>query len=162
MIQLFITGGTIDKQYDACSGELTFPETHIPELLLEANCTLPVSIEILMQKDSLQMNAQDRADIEQACLLSESKYIVITHGTDTMVDSAKVLQLNPSLNSKTIVITGAMRPFKLGQSDGSFNLGSALMAAQLAPNGVWIAMNGQLFSADQVIKNRSIGQFEAT
>ena len=161
MIKLFITGGTIDKQYDTCSGELRFPPSFIPELLDEANCTLPISIETLMQKDSLQMTDDDRSQIEQACLNTSSKQIVITHGTDTLVDSALTLQNNIDLRGKVIVFTGAMRPFKLGHSDASFNIGSALMATQLAKPGVWIAMNGQLFSANKVAKNRTLGQFEA-
>lgn len=160
MIQLYITGGTIDKQYDPSTGELTFPATYLPELLLEAFSTLPISHEVLMQKDSLQMNDADRALIERACLDSEFEKIVITHGTDTMVETALRLQANTSLSSKTIVLTGAMRPFKLSHSDASFNIGSALMAVQLAKPGVWIAMNGQLFTADKVFKNRTLGLFQ--
>jgi len=162
MIQLFITGGTIDKQYDELTGELIFPPSHLPELLSEANCTVPIAIETLMQKDSLQMHNEDRIQIEQACLTTLATHIVITHGTDTMVETALRLRTNPDLVAKTIVITGAMRPFKLGKSDASFNLGSAIMAAQLAQAGVWISMNGQLFSADKVAKNRALGQFEST
>ena len=161
MIQLFITGGTIDKQYDECTGDLIFPDSHLPELLSEANCTLPIEIETLMQKDSLQMDDEDRIQIEQACINSLSTHIVITHGTDTMVETALRLRTSPTLVKKTIVITGAMRPFKLAHSDASFNIGTALMAAQLAQPGVWISMNGQLFSADKVTKNRTLGQFES-
>ena len=161
MIQIFVTGGTIDKQYDTYSGELNFPQSYIDELICEANCTLPISIEILMQKDSLQINDQDRARIDQACLKTAANCIVITHGTDTMVETALSLKRHAPLCEKTIILTGAMRPFKLGHSDASFNLGSALMAAQLAQPGIWIAMNGQLFSANQVTKNLTLGQFEA-
>lgn len=160
MIQLYITGGTLDKQYDTSNGELNFPSTHLPELLSEALCTLPIQREVLMQKDSLQMDDADRLHIEQACLNSEFEKIVITHGTDTMVETALRLQANTALASKTIVLTGAMRPFKLGQSDASFNIGSALMAVQLAKPGVWIAMNGHLFGADQVFKDRTLGLFQ--
>lgn len=160
MIQLFVTGGTIDKQYDAISGELTFPATHIPALLKEANCTLDIDIKVLMQKDSLQMNDADRQYINQACSDCLSNQIVITHGTDTMVDTALALQKNTLLADKTIIMTGAMRPYKLGQSDASFNVGSALQAVQLASTGVWISMNGKLFSANHVIKNRTLGLFE--
>ncbi|MBN2865562.1 MAG: asparaginase [Thiotrichales bacterium] len=162
MIQLFITGGTIDKQYDEITGELTFPTTHLPELLSEANCTLTIEVVTLIQKDSLQMTDEDRVQIEQACINSLATHIVITHGTDTMVETAMRLRTSPALVAKTIVLTGAMRPYKLGQSDAPFNIGSALMAVQLAEVGVWISMNGQLFSADKVIKNRTIGQFEST
>lgn len=160
MIQLFITGGTIDKQYDIRTGELSFPPTSLPELLSEAYCTLTISSQVLMQKDSLQMDDADRSQIEQACLNSEFNHIVITHGTDTMVETALRLQANAALVAKTIILTGAMRPFKLGHSDGSFNLGSALMAVQLAKPGIWIAMNGQLFGAGQVLKNRALGEFQ--
>ncbi|MEA3404780.1 MAG: asparaginase domain-containing protein [Pseudomonadota bacterium] len=161
MIQLFVTGGTIDKQYDAIKGELTFAATYIPSLLKEANCTLDIDVNVLMQKDSLQMTDFDRQQINQACSDCSANQIVITHGTDTMVDTALTLQNNINLTDKTIVITGAMRPYKLGDSDASFNIGSALQAVQLASAGVWISMNGQLFSADHVIKNRTLGQFEA-
>jgi len=161
MIQLFVTGGTIDKQYDAISGELTFPDTHIPALLEEANCTLDIEIAVLMQKDSLQMTDSDRNKIDQACSVCSAQQIVITHGTDTMVETALQLQSNPKLTDKTIVLTGAMRPYKLGDSDAAFNIGSALQAVQLAAPGVWVTMNGKLFPANQVIKNTTLGQFEA-
>lgn len=160
-IQLFITGGTIDKQYQAATGELYFPATHIPELLNEANHTLSLKVDVLMQKDSLEMNASDRKIIHQACLDSPSNSIVITHGTDTMVETALQLQNYPELKHKTIVLTGAMRPFKLGHSDASFNIGAALMAVQLAPTGIYIAMNGQLFNASDVKKDRQQGVFKA-
>lgn len=160
-IQLFISGGTIDKDYDAVLGELIFPATHIPELLSEANSTLPITVDVLMQKDSLQMDQNDREKISQACQNSACAKIVITHGTDTMVETALCLLANPDLVDKTIVLTGAMRPYKLGKSDAAFNLGAALMAVQTAQAGVFICMNGHLFRADQVQKNRSAGLFES-
>ncbi|MDG6772951.1 asparaginase domain-containing protein [Thiomicrorhabdus sp. ZW0627] len=159
-IQLFITGGTIDKDYDAILGELVFPVTNIPELLFESNCTLPITVDLLMQKDSLQMDGSDREKISQACQESECNRIVITHGTDTMVETALWLKGNAELSEKTIVLTGAMRPYKLGRSDAGFNMGAAMMAVQTAKAGVFICMNGRLFEADQVKKNRSAGLFE--
>ncbi|NPA72841.1 MAG: asparaginase [Gammaproteobacteria bacterium] len=156
---LLITGGTLDKEYQATTGMLVFPETHLPKLLNEANSTLPIQQTVLMQKDSLEMTAEDRHDIFQACLSSQQDAIVITHGTDTMVKTATFLQQQPGLADKRIVLTGAMRPYMLGHSDAGFNLGSAFMAAQLAKPGTYIAMNGQLFEAGNVQKNRVLGQF---
>ena len=158
-IQLFITGGTLDKQYQETSGELIFPVTHIPIMLQEANATLAIETTVLMQKDSLEITEEDRELICQACIDSSQQKIVITHGTDTMVNTALALNTLPDLKHKTIVLTGAMRPFMLGHSDASFNIGSALMAVQLASVGVYIAMNGRLFSANQVQKNRQLGLF---
>ena len=157
---LIATGGTLDKDYHAIQGELGFSDSHLDELLHEANSTLDIQLQTLMLKDSLQMDDQDRYNIIQACLSTIHHRIVITHGTDTMVDTAKRIKETPELQHKTIILTGAMRPFKLGRSDASFNVGSALMAAQLLSNGVYIAMNGQLFEADDVIKNRQKGVFQ--
>ena len=164
-IQLLITGGTIDKQYQATTGELNFPATHLPQLLLEANTTLDIDIQVLMQKDSLEMTELDRELIDQACSNAKSQWIVITHGTDTMVETALTL-LNTTMtgkpSTKTIVLTGAMRPFMLQHSDASFNIGAAIMAVQLASPGVYICMNGQLFNAAQVQKDRQKGIFKLT
>jgi L-asparaginase len=161
-IQLFVTGGTLDKEYDVLSGELVFPPTHLPALLKEAHCTLAIEVSVLMQKDSLQMTDEDRRLIGQACLNAVPERIVITHGTDTMVQTALALLalLHAAGVQKTIVLTGAMRPFQLGHSDAGFNLGSALMAVQTAQPGVYLAMNGRLFNAQQVQKNRALGVFE--
>jgi len=159
-VHLFVTGGTLDKDYDPISGELTFPASCIPSLLEEARCGLAMTVEVLFEKDSLQMTEEDRDRINQACEVCPENHIVITHGTDTMVETAKALQHNSKLFDKTIVLTGAMRPYRLSQSDASFNMGSALMAAQIAGPGVFIAMNGRLFRADQVKKNLSAGIFE--
>ncbi len=158
-IQLFITGGTIDKQYQETSGELIFPNSHLPIMLQEANVTLAIETTVLMQKDSLEITDEDREKIYQACIDTPQQKIVITHGTDTMVNTALTLHQYEALQHKTIVLTGAMRPFMLGHSDANFNLGTALMAVQLAQPGVYIAMNGQLFSAHQVQKNRQLGLF---
>ncbi|HIE40339.1 MAG TPA: asparaginase [Thiomicrorhabdus sp.] len=159
IIQLFVTGGTLDKQYQTTTGKLMFPATHLPIMLQEANATLTIETTVLMQKDSLELTDDDREQICQACLDTPQQNIVITHGTDTMVNTALALNQHPNLKHKTIVLTGAMRPFMLGHSDANFNLGSALMAVQLASPGVYIAMNGRLFSANQVQKNRQLGLF---
>ncbi len=159
-IQLLITGGTLDKDYQATTGELVFTDTHIHELLTEANSTLNLIPKTLMLKDSLEMTESDRETIAQACIQSPQKQIVITHGTDTMTETALYLSKVTELRNKTIVLTGAMRPYKLGRSDASFNIASALMSVQLAKNGVYITMNGRLFNANNVIKNRLLGQFE--
>jgi len=158
-IHLIITGGTLDKQYQASTGELFFPNTHLPVILQEANSTLAIESSVLMQKDSLEMTDEDRALIGQACIDSPHQAIVITHGTDTMVETALALQQQADLTHKTVILTGAMRPFMLGNSDASFNLGAALMAAQLVDSGVYIVMNGQIFSANSVQKDRLLGQF---
>lgn len=158
-IDLLITGGTLDKDYAPLTGELIFDHTHLPSMLQQANCTLAIQTQVVMLKDSLDMTLEDREQLNQLCEQAGSR-IVITHGTDTMVDTAIHLQSNPSLHHKTIILTGAMRPFKLGQSDALFNLGAALMACQLTNKGIFISMNGQLFAADQVQKNRQIGVFE--
>ena len=161
-IQLFITGGTIDKEYQTTSGELYFPETHLPNLLNEANHTLSIEIDTLMQKDSLEMFDEDRELVSQACIQCSHELILITHGTDTMADTAQHLMQQTALQHKTIVLTGAMRPFMLGRSDASFNIGSALMALQLTSPGIYIVMNGQLFHASDVTKNRQEGIFTQT
>ena len=158
-IRLFVTGGTLDKQYQETTGELMFPSTHLPILLQEANVSLPIETTVLMQKDSLEISEDERTQICQACIDTPQQKIVITHGTDTMVNTATALSRTPELNNKTIILTGAMRPFMLGHSDASFNLGSALTAVQLTKAGVYIAMNGQLFQANQVQKNRELGLF---
>lgn len=164
-ILLLVTGGTLDKDYIATSGELSFLSTHLPEMLKQANITIDVEVQTLMLKDSLEMNEQDRKQMTEAVLQTSFSHIVITHGTDTMTQSAKnlieQLEENTSSDNKTVVFTGAMRPFKLGNSDALFNLGSALMAVQLLPAGCFIAMNGQIHSAGKVFKNLEKGIFEA-
>lgn len=163
VIDLFITGGTIDKNYQETLGELVFTQSYIPEVLQQANSQLDIKVHTLMLKDSLEMSHTDRSAILQACIDSTAEQMVITHGTDTMVQTAQLLEsafTESRLVNKTIVLTGAMRPFKLGNSDASFNLASALMAAQLATPGVYIAMNGRLFTANNVNKNTQLGIFE--
>ena len=160
-IQLLITGGTLDKDYNTTSGELVFTETHMNQLLNEANTSLKIDSKVLMLKDSLEMTLSDRETIYQACLNTSRPQIIITHGTDTMSDTALYLQSKTGLTDKKIILTGAMRPFKLGNSDASFNVASALMAVQLVSPGIYITMNGRIFAANNVQKNRTIGQFES-
>jgi L-asparaginase len=157
-IRIFITGGTFDKEYDEITGHLFFKETHMPEMLKLGRCKLNVDIRTLMMIDSLQMTDTDREMIAQNCSNSNHNRIIITHGTDTMVETAKLLATKNL--GKTIVITGAMIPYKFGSSDGLFNLGSALAFVQTLPVGVYVAMNGRWFNWDNVWKNKQSGIFE--
>lgn len=158
-ITVLITGGTLDKNYFEETGCLGFNETHVPSMLNEARCLLNVSYTSLFLKDSLEMTETDRHQILGACHACDDPAIVITHGTDTMVETALFLK-SQLTSSHTVVLTGAMRPYCLGHSDSLFNLGTALMAAQCMSKGVYIAMNGQLFDPESVQKNRKLGQFE--
>jgi L-asparaginase len=157
-ITILVTGGTFDKEYNEISGKLYFNESNIKEMLELGRCKIPVSIKNLMLKDSLDMVDIDRKLILDACIQTKIKKIVITHGTDTMTETAKLLAQN--IKNKTIVFTGAMIPYKFGASDGLFNLGSALTAAQTLESGVYIAINGNIFKWDEVTKNRKKGIFE--
>lgn len=157
-IRIFITGGTFDKEYNELNGQLYFKDTHMHELLEEGRNKVPVVIRTLMMIDSLDMTAQDRELIVHQCIQSEEDKIIITHGTDTMAITAKVLAEN--IKHKTIVLTGAMIPIKFGSSDGLFNLGSALAFAQSLPPGVYVAMNGRYFNWNNVKKNKQTGTFE--
>jgi L-asparaginase len=159
MIRIFVTGGTFDKTYDQISGRLVFGDTHLPEMLNLGRSRVEVSIRTLMMVDSLDMTDADRELIVRNCRQCEESRIVITHGTDTMVDTARALAAGVA--DKTIVLTGAMVPYAFGSSDGLFNLGSAVSFAQTLPSGVYIAMNGQHFPWDRVRKNKSTGIFEA-
>ncbi len=157
-IQIFITGGTFDKEYNELSGELFFKDTHLYEMLQLGRNRVPLLIETLMMIDSLQMTDGDRQRIADHCNQSTADRIVITHGTDTMVETAaKLADLAPG---KTIVLTGAMIPYKFGSSDGLFNLGSALAFVQALPPGVYVAMNGRYFNWDNVWKNKQSGEFQ--
>lgn len=158
-VKLLITGGTIDKSYNMNNGELHFVDSHIPAMLVEARCRVELVMEKLMLKDSLDMMDQDRLLIASSCQKSEESHIVITHGTDTMVDTAR--HLADSVSDKTIVLTGAMIPYVFDKSDSLFNLGTALAAAQCLPHGVYITMNGRIFNAHEVVKNRDVGVFES-
>jgi L-asparaginase len=163
-IRVFVTGGTFDKNYDEIRGALRFGDTHLPEMLRRGRCALDVEVRTLMMVDSLEMTDADRELVARSCLRAEEDQIVITHGTDTMVETARALAgaLGPEAPSagKTVVLTGAMIPYAFGSSDGLFNLGSALSFAQTLPPGVYIAMNGRCFSWNDVRKNRKTGMFE--
>jgi L-asparaginase len=158
-IRLFVTGGTFDKEYDEIHGTLEFRDTHLPEMLAMARSRLDVSVRTLMMVDSLEMTDADRELIANNCSDAPEPHIVITHGTDTMVETARVLA--GTVADKTVVLTGAMIPIAFGSSDGLFNLGGALAVVQVLPAGVYIAMNGRIFDWDDVRKNGDTGVFEA-
>ena len=159
MIRIFVTGGTFDKTYDEIHGALSFTDTHLPEMLRLGRSRVDVTVSTLMMVDSLDLNDADRALIVRSCVECPESRIVITHGTDTMVETARTLAAG--VQGKTVVLTGAMIPYAFGSSDGLFNLGSALSFAQVLPSGVYIAMNGQPFVWDKVRKNRETGVFES-
>ncbi len=159
MIQVFITGGTFDKDYNYISGGLYFKDTHIPSMLERGRCTIDFNVTTLMMVDSLEMTEADREIIAHNCKLSAYDKILITHGTDTMVDTARYLASQEL--DKTIVLTGAMIPYAFGtSSDGFFNLGSAIAFLQTLPPGVFVVMNGRYFRWDKVKKNTRTGYFE--
>ncbi len=157
-IRIFITGGTFDKEYNEINGALYFKDTHMREILELGRAQIDVNIRTLMMMDSLDMTDSDRQLILENCKNAEEDQIIITHGTDTMTTTAKLLASGNL--EKTIVLTGAMIPFKFGSSDGLFNLGAALAFVQSLPVGVYIAMNGRCFNYDQVRKNKKTGIFE--
>lgn len=158
-IRVFVTGGTFDKEYNELEGTLDFQDTHVPEMLRLGRCQCDVSVRTLMMIDSLAMTDEDRDTIVEHCRRCEENQIVITHGTDTMVETARALA--GGVTGKTVVLTGAMVPYAFGSSDGLFNLGSALSFAQVLPPDIYIAMNGRVFTWDNVRKNRELGTFEA-
>ncbi|MEO0471693.1 MAG: asparaginase domain-containing protein [Bacteroidota bacterium] len=157
-IRIFVTGGTFDKNYDYISGDLFFEDTQLPEMIRLGRCTLDVNLRTLMMMDSLDMTDEDRELIVYNCQHCAENKIVITHGTDTMVTTAK--KLAGTIKDKTIVLTGAMVPYRFGSSDGFFNLGSALAFAQTLPPGVYVSMNGRPFHWSNVQKNLKTGFFE--
>ena len=157
-IRIFITGGTFDKEYNELNGQLYFKDTHLHDLLEMGRNKVSVEIRTLMMIDSLEMTAEDRDLIVHQCRQCEENRIVITHGTDTMAETARVIA--EKIKEKTIVLTGAMIPIKFGSSDGLFNLGSALAFAQSLQAGVYVAMNGRCFTWDNVQKNKETGIFE--
>ena len=157
-IRILITGGTFDKDYNELTGQLYFHDTNLPEMLRLGRSRLDVNIRTVMMVDSLAMTDADRAIIVQNCKQAEEECIVITHGTDTMVETAAAIA--KAVPNKTIVLTGAMIPYAFGSSDGLFNLGSALSVVQALPHGVYIAMNGKYFPWNRVRKNKERGEFE--
>ncbi|MEJ5245013.1 MAG: asparaginase domain-containing protein [Bacteroidota bacterium] len=157
-IRIFVTGGTFDKEYNELNGTLFFKDTHINEMLKLGRARVPIEVRTLMMMDSIDMTDADRELIASNCLKTEENKIIITHGTDTMVETARVIA--EKVKDKTIVLTGAMIPYKFGSSDGLFNLGSAIALVQTLPPGVYIAMNGRYFNWDNCQKNRDKGEFE--
>jgi L-asparaginase len=157
-IRIFVTGGTFDKEYDELRGTLYFKQTHLPEMLQLGRSRLDVAIDTLMMIDSLEMTDADRARIVASCRECVEPRVVVTHGTDTMVETARALA--HGVTGKTIVLTGAMVPYAFGSSDGLFNLGSALSFVQTLPPGVYVAMSGRWFPWNNVRKNREAGVFE--
>jgi len=157
-IKIFATGGTFDKEYNEINGELYFKETNLFKLLQLGRSRVEVQIETLMMIDSLEMTDSDRNYILDKCMNESTDKIIITHGTDTMVDTAKLIASR--IKNKVIILTGAMIPIKFGSSDGLFNLGSALSFAQILEPGIYITMNGQYFYWDNVQKNKKLGIFE--
>ena len=155
---IFITGGTFDKEYNELDGKLFFKDTHIKEMLKLGRCNVDVEVRTLMMIDSLEMTNEDRKTILENCVKCPEEKIVITHGTDTMAETARFL--GPKIKNKTVVLTGAMVPYTFGSSDGLFNLGSALAFAQMLPHGVYVVMNGKKFAWDNVRKNKKTGEFE--
>jgi L-asparaginase len=158
-IRVVVTGGTFDKEYDELRGTLFFQQTHVPEMLRLGRCRLDVAVETLMMMDSLDMDEAHRSVVVERCRACPESHIVVTHGTDTMVETARALAAG--VPAKTIVLTGAMVPYAFGSSDGLFNLGSALSFAQVLPPGVYLAMNGRCFPWNDVRKNREAGVFES-
>jgi len=157
-IRIFVTGGTFDKEYNELNGSLFFKDTHLPEMLTLGRSRVQVDIRTLMMIDSLEMTEEDRETIAQNCIKAKEDKILITHGTDTMVETAQVLA--KKIKNKTIILTGAMIPYKFGSSDGLFNLGSALAFVQILPNGIYIVMNGRYFKWDNVRKDNKTGEFK--
>ncbi|WP_305822264.1 asparaginase domain-containing protein [Massilia brevitalea] len=157
-LRLIATGGTFDKHYNELKGVLGFADSHLPAVIARARMTIPVELEVLPLLDSLDMGDEDRARVLASCQAAAEKAIVIVHGTDTMRETAGVLGATDL--GKTIVLTGAMIPYEIANSDALFNLGFACAAAQTLPAGVYVAMNGQVFAWDNVTKNRAAGVFQ--
>ena len=157
-IKILVTGGTIDKVYNELAGELTLDDSHLGEMLECSRSTVGINTEVLFLKDSLDMNDEDRSLILSKCLECSEDKVMVTHGTDTMVETAQLL--GNKIKDKTIVLFGSMIPYSINNSDALFNLGAALSAVQNKTNGVYIAMNGQVFDFDKVEKNKALGIFE--
>ena len=157
-IRILVTGGTFDKEYNERTGQLYFKQTHLGQMLERGRSRVPVTIDTLMMIDSLEMSEADRALIVRRCTEAPEDRIVITHGTDTMTETAAAIARK--VTNKTVVLTGAMIPWAFGSSDGLFNLGSALSFVQVLPVGVYLAMNGKYFPWDRCRKNRERGEFE--
>jgi L-asparaginase len=159
-ILVLTTGGTFDKEYDELTGRLDFRTTHVPQMLELGRCRLDVVVRTVVLKDSLDLTDGERARIAAECRDAAEEHVVVTHGTDTMVETAGEVARAVAGTGKTVVFTGAMIPFAFGSSDGLFNLGSALSFVQALPAGVYIAMNGRVFPWNDCRKNRELGVFE--
>jgi L-asparaginase len=157
-IRILVTGGTIDKEYDPLTGELTLSKSHLSNMLNQVTCKVRFILEEVMLKDSLQMMREDRDEILKKCIHCVENKIIVTHGTDTMVETAQVL--GDHVRGKTVVLVGAMIPYAFGASDALFNLGCAFSAVQALQQGVYITMNGKIFHWDNVRKNKESGEFE--
>ena len=157
-IQIITTGGTIDKLYFDAKSEFQVGDPQVVEVLREAHVTVPYAVRQLMRKDSLDLTDADRRLIRETIAAAPHRHFVVTHGTDTMLDTARVLQ---SLRDKTIVLTGAMQPARFRFTDAVFNIGCAVMAVQLLPPGVYVTMNGRLFDPRRTVKNREQNRFES-
>ncbi len=157
-IRIFVTGGTFDKEYNELTGELYFKETHVTRTLMLGRCRVAVDVRTLMMVDSREISDEDRETIARNCAKASEERIVITHGTDTMIQTAQIIA--ERVTDKTIVLTGAMVPYTFGSSDGLFNLGSALAFVQTLPRGIYVVMNGRFFQWDKVRKNKKTGEFE--
>ena len=158
-IKIFTTGGTFDKIYFDAKSEFHIGDTIIGALLEEANVDFDYDIEALLKKDSLEMDEIDRELIRTSVGNVYNQRILITHGTDTMVETAQALL---GIEDKTIVLFGAMQPARMRYSDAMYNLGVASAAVQLLPAGVYLAMNGKIFDPGKVTKNRALNRFELT
>ena len=158
-IRILTTGGTFDKKYNEIDGNLVFRETHLTDMLKLGRCSLDIKISRVMMIDSLEMTGKDRLLIADKCIKTPEKRLIITHGTDTMVETARILA--DRVKDKIIILTGAMIPYSFGNSDGLFNLGSVISYVQFLPHGVYIAMNGECFNWNKVRKNKELGRFEA-
>ncbi len=161
-IRIITTGGTFDKQYDAVKGELTFRESHLPKILNQARVTFPIHLDSLLAVDSLMMTEEQRHVITENAMASVERHVVIIHGTDTMVNTARLLESElPEDDDHIFVFTGAMIPYALEDSDAVFNLGCAIASVQLLSPGVYITMGGKIYNAGEVRKNREKGIFES-
>lgn len=159
-LRIIATGGTFDKHYNELNGILGFSDSHLPEVIARSRMTIPVALQIVSMLDSLEMQDADRQAVLAACQAAGETALVIVHGTDTMRETAEVL--GAALSDKTIVFTGAMIPYEIANSDALFNFGFACGVAQTLSPGVYVAMNGQIFTWDKVTKNRAAGVFQAT
>lgn len=158
-LRILATGGTFDKHYDEIAGKLIFGDSNLPEIIERARITIPTVLEQLPLMNSLDMQDADRQRIANACAEAQERRLVIIHGTDTMRETAEVLAR--AALARTIVITGAMIPYEIADSDAFFNFGFAFGVAQTLPEGVYVAMNGQVFEWNKVQKNRKAGIFES-